>query len=475
MEMLIPVLIIAILILFNGIFVSAEFSLIAAPATRIAQEAKAGSRPARRILNVLRNIDWQNRYLATAQVGITIVSLGLGMYGEHVMAEWLLVPLEQYTVLAAPLAHSIATVLSVALLTYLHVVLGEMVAKSLALHFAKPVVLRLAMPMAILERILGPLIFLLNGMGNLVTRLLGVPPADRQARLFSPEELEYIVEESYESGLIQSSEQLFIENIFDLRERTVGQVMTPRTRMVGIAADENLEAVLDTVCEARHSRYPVYEDGLDQIIGVFHIKDLARYQVNPSGPFDLREIANRRPVPFVPESLSVEAMLVRFRRESLPLAIVIDEFGGTAGLVTLEDLVEEVVGEIQDEFDQETAPFERLSEHELRVQGTLLLDELNQHFDLALAHPEVNTVGGLIMSLLGRIPQPGDRTEQDGIEFEVESVDRMAVQTARVHLPESVLEKAETGDPETDQLSSDSGARDGQEEEETNETASPET
>lgn len=440
MEIIIPLAIISALILFNGIFVAAEFGLIAAPPTRIAQKAEDGVADARRVLSILRSTDAQNRYLATAQIGITVVSLGLGMYGEHIFAEWLLEPLAHYTTLAEPLAHTIATVLAISIMTYLHVVLGEMVAKSLALHYAEATALRLSLPMRLLQKLLTPAIFILNGLGNIITRLLGVPPATSHARLLSPEELEYIVEESFEGGLIESAEQLFIENIFDLKERTVGQAMTPRTRIVGIAVDENEDEVLAKVCEARYSRYPIYERSLDQIIGVLHIKDLARHRVKENMPFDLREFASRRPVPYVPDTVTLDELLVRFRQERIPLAVVVDEFGGTAGIITLEDLVEEVVGEIHDEYDEEeSAPFEQLDERTLRVQGSLLLDELNQHFDIDIDHPEVNTVGGLIMTVLGRIPEPGDTMEEDGVQFTVEEVQGMAVQMARVTLPESVI------------------------------------
>ena len=441
MDVVIPVSIMAFLILLNGIFVAAEFSLIVAPPTRLTQRAAAGSRLAAQVLAVLRDTGQQNRYLATAQIGITIVSLGLGMYGEHILADWLLIPLQQYTILADPIAHTIATVLAVAALTYLHVVLGEMVAKSLALQFPEATALRLILPMTLMQRIFSPVISLLNGLGNAVTRLLGVPPAERFSRLFSPNELEIIVEESYAGGLIEPSQQLFIQNIFDLKERSVGQVMTPRTRVVGIAVDQSEEEVLQIVCETLHSRYPIYEDSLEQIVGMLHIKDLARYRVHREDSFDLRRFAQRRPVPFVPDTVPLDRMLARFRRERISLAVVVDEFGGTAGIITLEDLVEEVVGEIQDEFDTEDIPFERIDERSMRVQGALLLDELNQHFDLKLYDEEVDTVGGLIMSRLGQIPVPGDQVTVDGILFVVESLEGRAVQNVCITLPEPAADE----------------------------------
>jgi len=443
MDVVIPIAIIAALILLNGIFVAAEFALIAVPPTRLTQSAAAGSRLAAQVLAVLRDTDQQNRYLATAQIGITIVSLGLGMYGEHILADWLLIPLQRYTILAEPIAHTIASVLAVAALTYLHVVLGEMVAKSLALQFAEATALRLILPMTLMQRTFSPVISLLNGLGNAVTRLLGVHPAERFSRLFSPDELEIIVEESYAGGLIEPSQQLFIENIFDLKERSVGQVMTPRTRVVGVSVDQSEEEVLQIVCATLHSRYPIYDGSLEQILGMLHIKDLARYRVDSEGGFDLRRFAQQRPVPFVPDTVPLDRMLARFRRERISLAVVVDEFGGTAGMITLEDLVEEGVGEIQDEFDTEEIPFERIDERRMRVQGALLLDELNQHFDLKLQDAEVDTVGGLIMSRLGQIPATGDQVTVDGILFVVESVEGRAVQNVCITLPEPAVDEAE--------------------------------
>lgn len=435
-EYLIPLTIIGLLVLINGFFVAAEFAIVAAPRTRIAQAAERGSGAARNVLNILNSTKLQNYYLATAQVGIAVASLGLGMYGEHTVAEWLVVPLSRIELLTAwseTIAHTLATVLAIGLLTYLHVVVGEMVPKSLAIQYAEPAVLRLDAPMRITRKIFWPIVFILNGIGIGVVRLMGIPPAGAQARLFSARELEFIVEESAEGGLVEPDEQLFIENIFDLRERTVGQVMTPRNTIVGIPATANEEDVLTLVCEERHSRYPVYDDDLDEIVGVLHAKTLARQQANRvAQPFDLSQLV--RPVLYVPESLSLARMLVSFRRDHRQLAVVVDEYGGTAGLVTLEDVIEQVVGEIQDEFDQEQPLIEAVAAGLIRVRGDLLVEELNQLYDLGLEHPEANTIGGLVMAELGRVAQPGDLVEAQGIAFEVEAVRGLAVQTVLVRL-----------------------------------------
>lgn len=443
-EIFFQLLVIAALIVINGLFVATEFAVVAASHTRLAQMAEAGSRTAARVLAIISDRAWQTRFLILAQIGITLASLGLGMYGEHTIAEWILAPLEHRTPLSEAAAHSLASVLAIGIMTYLHVVLGEVLPKSVALQKPEPMALVLVGPMAMLERILSPLITALNLLARGIMRLFGIPEVDIHARLLSVEELEIIVEESAESGMLEEAEHLFLENIFDLRERTVGQVMTPRTKIVGIPVDADEAQVLERVCSTRHTRYPVYEKNLDQIIGILHVKDLARYLVQRDRPFDLRSFAQRRPPVFVPESVPLETMLERFRREQIPMAVVVDEFGGTAGIVTVEDLLEEVVGEIQDEFDQEIPPIVEIDPRTLQVQGSLLLDELEQHYHVDLDHPDVDTVGGLIMTLLGRIPQPGDEVEWKGVRFIVESVEGRAVATARVILPaEAVAQPAD--------------------------------
>jgi len=435
-EYLIPILIIFFLILLNGLFVAAEFAIVGAPNTRIAQRAEQGSSLAKRVLTILRDPDRQNQYIATAQVGITIASLGLGMYGEHTIANWLIPPLEHLGIFTVSVAHSIAIIISIGGLTYLHVVIGEMVPKTIALKSAETTVLRLVTPMTIAERLFSPVVWVLNGIGNQILKLLGIQPAEGSARLMSPEELEFVVDESFEGGLVEANEQLFIENIFDLSERTVGQVMTPRNHIIGIPTTMDEQSVLLRACQARYTRLPVYNEDLDHITGILHLKDLARQQVDPEKEFILTDIIS--PPKYVPESLSLEDMLVQFRREGFQIAVVIDEFGGTAGVVSIEDLVEEVVGEILDEFDQEILPIQELEENVLRVRGDLLIDELNQHFDLDIPHPDADSVGGLIMAQLGRIVKPGDKIVIYGVRMEVETVKGLVIQTVLVTIPNEI-------------------------------------
>lgn len=443
-EALIPIFIIAFLILLNGIFVAAEFSIVSAPRTRMAQLADEGNEAAQITLKTQIEPVLQNRYIATAQIGITIVSLGLGMYGEHAIGEWILALLHRFwevTETTEALIHTVATIAAVGLLTYLHVVIGEMIPKTLALQAPEATVLGLARPMAVLERLFMPFVIVLNATGNFIVRGLGIQAPKEGERLFTPEELEFIVEESSEGGMLDSGEQLFIENIFDLEERTVEQVMTPRTQIVGIPSHATSADILKRICETRRTRYPIYEGNFDQIIGVLHIKDLARHLSKPNREeLNLKQLA--RPVIFLPASLHLAQVLTRFRQENAQFAVAIDEYGGTAGIISLEDLVEEVVGEIQDEFDKEIAPIQELSARVLRVRGDVILDELNQLYDLNLDSEDAYTVGGFVMALLGRIPLAKDKVMHEGVQFEVENVERLAVQSVLIHLPDEPAQTA---------------------------------
>jgi len=435
-EIVLPLLNIFLLIVINGIFVAAEFGIAASPRARIAQLAENGSAAAQRVLNILRQPHLLNRYISTAQVGITIASLGLGMYGEHAVADWLIGPLEHWGWFGVATTHTIATIVSVGILTYLHVVVGEMVPKSLALQSPAGTAINLTALMTIADRLFLPLTVTLNKVGNVILRAIGLE-TNTATRLVSAAELEYIVEESTVGGLLDPVEQVYLVNVIDFSERTVGQVMTPRTRMTAIPIEATFTETLQTVYAKRHSRYPVFQEDRDHIVGILHLKDLARH-LHRSGPaatapFSLQVMM--RPAYFVPETLSLEQMLEKFRKEHIQIAIAVDEFGGTAGIVTLEDLAEEILGEIQDEFDVELEPFVEIGPQQLRVRGNLLLDELNQHFGLALDHDEAETVGGLIMSELGHIAEVGESVLYEGVTFTVESVEGLAVRTALISLP----------------------------------------
>ncbi|MCB2179888.1 hemolysin family protein [bacterium] len=440
-EYLIPILIILFLILLNGIFVASEFSIVTASRPALRKKAEEGSQTATQILEILSSPEKQNQFITTAQMGITIASLGLGMYGEHVIADWIVGPLHNLGHMAEPLSHTIAVIISVSSLTYFHVVLGEMIPKSYALQTASTTVLALYTPLNVAHKLFTPIVFVLNHISAFVIKIFGLSPEDDRGHIFTPEDLEFIVGESQEFGLIEKSDQVFIENILDLEERTAGHIMTPRNRIQAISIDMSPDVIIATICNTNKTRYPVYEEGLDRILGVLHIKDIARWQVNnPDQQPEIRQLL--RPVIFIPETLSLSELLLKFRDEGLQIAIALDEFGGTSGIITLEDLVEEVVGEILDEFDQETAPFVKIGENTIRVRGDILLDELEQHFNIKFEEDiDANSIGGYLMSHLGHIPSPQDTVRIDGVRFTVEEIDGFAVKSVLIELPPQLPEE----------------------------------
>jgi CBS domain containing-hemolysin-like protein len=435
--LLIPVVVIILLIILNGLFVAAEFAIIGVRPSQIDQLTNEGNKIAQGVAAILDSPEKQNRYIATAQVGITVASLGLGMYGEPQLAHFIEPYLARLLDLAVhdTLVTTVGYVLSLTLLTYLHIVVGEMVPKSLALTTPDKAVLSIAGPMRIMQILFAWPVRLLNGIGNILLQLFRIPSAEGLSRLHSPEELELIVSESVEGGLLDKTEQTIIRNIFDFGERQVNQVMTPRNKVEAIAHDTPLPEILQQMAQSNYSRLPVYQEDLDHIIGILHVKDLVRYQALTKGTFDIRLVL--RPVPVVPENYPAEKLLATLKRRRTHFAVVLDEYGGTAGIVTLEDMVEEVVGEVRDEFDREKEPLLELARGVLEVAGDLLLEDISDYADLGDEEnlPDVETVGGLIMTQLGRVPQVGDQVSFHNVYFTVLAVDGLAVARARVDYP----------------------------------------
>ncbi|MCA9932786.1 MAG: HlyC/CorC family transporter [Ardenticatenaceae bacterium] len=452
--LIVPLIVIFILVLINGFFVASEFSIIGVRATQIEQMAEEGNKLAQKVLLVLHSRPKQDQYIATAQMGITIASLGLAMYGEPAIGHFIEPYLARLMGVEpeAAVVLSVSYVLALSLLTYLHIVVGEMVPKSLALMDSVNTVLFLTRPMQVIQTLFRWPVALLNGIGNLLLRLFKIPPAQGHARVLSPEELELIVSESTEGGLLKEGEEEMIRNIFDFGERVVAQVMTPRTRVQAIPGNIARDDLLRLVTESRHSRFPVYKGDRDHIVGILHIKDLMRQTLRAKsaaekGAFDLRLIL--RSAPAVPEDQPVETLLAAFKRQKLHMAIVLDEFGGMAGIVTLEDLVEEIVGEVRDEFDQEAEPFVEIEPGVLEVSGEYLVDDLIDDVYLGEEEslPDVDTVGGLIITKLGRPPRVGDEViYNDHVIFQVLTVTRRAVARVRVEFPVGTIEEQRQND-----------------------------
>lgn len=427
MSVALPLAIIAGLILLNAIFVAAEFAFVGAPRTSIERRARQGERGALRVHAILRDPRNQDRYLATAQIGITATSLGLGMYGEHVVAAWLTVPFEAFGAGQFVAAHAVATVIAVALLTYLHIVLGEMVPKSLALQGAEKAALRLVPVMLWLRVPLFPLVVTLNAIGNGLLRLLGVQRQRGSVEQYhSPEELQYIVRESLEGGKLGRESGHVVQELLEFSDLTAGEVMVPRVRIEGIRLGATNGELASLLTASPHTRYPVYREDLDDVLGILHVKDVLRLALNGEAVTE----ADVRSVPYLPETAHLDVVLTAMRREHTQLAIVLDEHGGTAGLLTVEDLFEEVVGEIHEGIEEPESWVD--DEGRLHVTGTVRVEEVGEFYDSVVEHEEVDTVSGLVLMLLDRPPEVGDVVTYNGVAFEVAKVEGHGVAEALV-------------------------------------------
>jgi CBS domain containing-hemolysin-like protein len=427
------IFIIAALIILNGLFVAAEFAIVGAPRAAIDQKAHEGNRLARAVQRVFDDPRQQDRYIATAQLGITIASLGLGMYGEHVLADWIHGVLggQGWSRLLA--SQGLASTVAVAILTYFHIVIGEMIPKSLALQRAEQLAMWITPPMFWIRNALYPFVLVLTALGNYVLKLIGV---NRQAQTadqyYTAEELQLIVQESEDLGAIRADSSQMLQELFEFGDLTAGEVMVPRVRVVGIPVGTTPEKIRDVLGRTPHTRYPIYERDLDHIIGMVHIKDLLRVLLHNES---IRRI-HARPLPLVPETAALDSLLSTMRRERTQMVIVLDEHGGTAGVVTLQDLFEEVVGEIEE--GPVTAPqVYRDAKERLHVPGTMRLDDLGQRFDLDLEHEDVDSVSGLVLTLLGRPAVVGDTVRYERLELEVTKVKGHGVDECAVWLTPS--------------------------------------
>jgi putative hemolysin len=424
---LLEVVVIAVLVLVNGVFVAAEIALVTVRRSRIRQLTEEGDRRARR---VARMIDQPGRLLATIQIGITFVGfLAAAFAGASIagtLAEWL----RGVPVLAGS-ANLLALLIVTLVVSLVTIVFGELVPKTLALAHAERYALMLARPVEVLGRILAPVVWLLTTITHGITRLLGVSTVSDEA--ISTEELRILVERGGEQGTIEAEEEQMIGGVLELGERRVHEVMVARVDIVALSVDAALGEIIETIVSQGHSRIPVYEGSVDNIIGMLYAKDLLPYLVGDDQPPPTRTLL--RPPLYVPESMLVDDLLHSLQRRRVHIAIVLDEHGGTAGIVSIEDLIEEIVGEIQDEYDEEEPMIVPLGEHEARVDGRADVDDLLEHFDTRLDgddEGEFDTVGGLVYHYLGEVPEVGDELDVDGLHLIVEATDGRRVRTVRV-------------------------------------------
>jgi len=414
------------LVLVNSFFVAAEFALVKVRSTRLQQLAAEGHLRARYAQRVVSKLD---AYLSATQLGITLASLGLGWLGEPAVAS-LLRPLFALTGLPGSIIHTVAFAIAFALITLLHIVLGELAPKSLAIRRAESTALWTALPLAYFYKVMYPAIWVLNSLANLLLRWIGIEPvASGHQAAYSGEELLLLVSESHRSGLIDSTEKALMDNIFHFSDRVAREIMVPRTDMVCLYLDRSVEENFDIARANRHTRYPVAVEDKDHIVGFIHVSDLY-VQGLQAGQKDLNGII--REVLRVPESMEISRVLRLMQKHRGQIAVVVDEYGGTAGLISVEDILEEIVGEIQDEFDEERAPVETVGDVTY-VDGRVLVEDINDMFGLEIDDSEVDSIGGWVAAQLEGNPQVGKTVVVGDYAFEITEVDHLRVNRLRVH------------------------------------------
>ena len=401
-----------LLILVNSLYVAAEFAAVSVRRSRVQQRAEEGNWLAMRLLPYIADAERLDRYIATSQIGITITSLVLGAYGQARLAPVLTPLFQSWGGMQTVAAQSAAAGVVLMVLTTAHMILGELVPKSLALQFPTAVALSTLLPMQWSVRAFSWFIAVLNGSGLAILRVLGVRQGGH-VHLHSPDEIEYLIAESREGGLIEADEHARLRRALHLGALTVDEVMVPRTAIHGIAADTDFPGMLRIVAESPYTRLPVYEGTLDHIVGYVHVQDIARQAL------DGRRVPALRPVLFIPESLSLDRVLERLRAERQHMALISDEFGGTAGLVTVSDILEEILGGMADEYKPADPVPERLADGQLRLPGSLRLEEAAELLG-ADWEGESATLGGFLMERIERLPRIGDRFVIDGIPVQVE-------------------------------------------------------
>jgi putative hemolysin len=426
---------VGVLILLNAFFVAAEYALVTVRRTRLQELAQEGNRRARAVQRITAD---PPRFIAAMQLGVTLTSLGIGALGEPVLSnvldEWL----------AAVAAVAIAFVV----ITFLHVVVGELVPKGLALGYPDRIALGVSAPVRGFFVIFKPAIWVLQRSSEAGQRALGLDPRAANSRPLSEAELKMLLEVSTEQGEIEHDEREMLYKVFDFADKEASDVMVPRPEVVGLSIEMPPEEALAAILASPYTRYPVYRDSLDEILGVLHVRDLFS-ALHDRGIAEVKIEEVLRPVHIVPETKDLAALLAEFRRTNQHMAVVVDEYGATQGIVTLEDLLEEIVGEIEDEFDLPDESVERVDDHTVRIDGTFPLDDFNEQFQTGLEHEDFHTVAGYVFHLLGRAAEPGDEVRSDGVRFLVLETEGSRIQRLEVEMglesepPDHALEQAD--------------------------------
>lgn len=431
------VIVVFMLVALNGFFVASEFSIVKIRPSRLDALLKEGNSHAEYAKQVTEHLD---AYLSVTQLGITLASLGLGWIGEPTVAR-MMQPVFDFFNMPKQLEHTIAFVVGFSVITALHIVLGELVPKSLSIQKTEQIVLFVSWPLLMFNKLMYPAVWMLNHVANWILRRMGIEAASEAEEAHNEEEIRILMEESHKHGYIDKTELTYLDNVFDFSERHAGEIMVPRTDMICMYVDDPFEDNIKVALSERMTRYPICEEDKDHIIGFLHIKDLLR-ALNAGKKPDLRSLA--RDVLVVPESLPISKLLRMLQKHRSQLAILIDEYGGTAGMVTVEDILEEIVGEIQDEFDEERPEIEEKGNQTYSVDGKMLLTDVNDFFELELDTENCDTIGGWMYSQIDYPPKVGQRVKTAAAEFMVEEVDKMRITRVQVHLlhePENIHEE----------------------------------
>ncbi|MBK8415729.1 MAG: HlyC/CorC family transporter [Bacteroidetes bacterium] len=427
-----------LLLFLNGFFVAAEFAIVKVRAAQVDLKASTGSRVGSVAKHIVDHLD---AYLSANQLGITMTSLALGWFREEVFSEIIIHLFSFFGLNLDPAsAHRAAFPAAFGLLTVLHIVLGELAPKTIAIRYPLRTTMAISLPLRLFYLIFAPLIWLLNNMANLLLRTIGIKPTIGH-EIHTEEELRLILTESEEGGAIKQSEHELIQNVFEFDDRVVRQILVPRTKISAIDIDATNDEILNLVIDEQFSRFPVYKDNLDNIIGIIHTRDLLKLLRNNNFSGITAII---RPAYFVPLTKRINELLRELQTQHIQMAIITNEFGGTAGIVTMEDIIEELVGEIQDEYDEEKPSVEKKNEQEFVVNAQTSIGDVNDLLPIALPEgPEYDTISGLMNYIFGRIPAVNEKRIFGGYEFTILKRFKHSVETVHMKVVEETREETE--------------------------------
>ncbi|MEY8001260.1 hemolysin family protein [Clostridium sp. Mt-5] len=417
---LINIIVICLLVFMNAFFVATEFSIVKVRKSRIETLVLDGNKSAKFTLKIIQDL---NSYLSACQLGITLASLGLGWVGEPAVSD-MMMPLFNLLHVPETVIHSVCFVIGFAIITAVHIVLGELAPKSLAIVSTEKIAMYTALPLIIFYKATYPVMWTFNHSTDLVLKIFGISQVNENDDAYTDEEIKLLLEESYRHGLIDKTELTFVDNIFDFSDKTVKNIMIPRTDMSCIYVDDSFEEIVAFALEHQHTRYPICMNSKDNIIGFVHIKDLYKQKIEGK----IESIKNIiRQVKFIPRWISISELLKVFKKEKTQMAIIIDEYGGTLGLVTVQDILEEIVGEIQDEFHEESSEISKTEDGNYILDGKILLEDVNDLLKISIESENIDTLGGWIYSQLLSYPHVNDKITYENYEFIVLQCDRKRI------------------------------------------------